>query len=152
MAMAGCGDDGGASGGTGGSADVMPGLWVGSFDGPGSDGWDLCMYVGPSGDVIQAAVSCSLNDGAPFSIELDVRNAGTDPNQQPCSFDVRIRDAVPIRSDGSFSFENDDGVITARIEGEFVADTASGTARASDVPVIESCSLGGWTAAPSNPE
>lgn len=144
----GCGDD---SSGGGGGANVAPGLWVGSFEGPDDAGWNICLYVGPDGDVIQAALSCSLDGGQPFSIDLDVENAGTDPNDQRCSFDVRTTSAVPISNDGSFAFQNDDGVTTVRIEGQFATDTASGTARASGLPIIESCSLDGWTAAPANP-
>ncbi|MEM9730912.1 MAG: hypothetical protein AAF997_20180 [Myxococcota bacterium] len=151
VAAAGCGDGGeDSTGGTGGGPGVTPGLWVGSFDTTDGAGWDVCLYVNETGDALQAAISCGIQ-GGPFSIDLVVQDTGADPNGEACSFDVQTNDSITIRSDGSFAFQNDDGVITSRIEGQFAGGSASGSARASGIPMIESCFLEAWTASPANP-
>lgn len=149
----GCGDDSGGTGGSGGRS-VTPGLWVGqmgTLESP-ADGWALCLYVSADGSKLQAAEACSLDpdDPQPYAVDMQVENRGVTPADQSCGFDIQTVEDVSIGSDGSFLVSIEEGLVTVEIQGMFEKASASGSAVATGIPMIDRCTLTAWSARPAD--
>ena len=142
------------SGGSGGSA-ITPGLWLGgdpasNTDGnPFDTGWAICFHVNEDGTALTPSPDCDIDgqvDGEnPWVIDVSWKDdVGIDRVDEACGATGAFDETVPIE-DNAFDFSTHGAV---RVVGSFEGDTATGTARYSDLGAT--CELvGGWTASPA---
>ena len=77
------------------------------FFGRLADSYELCFYVREDFTALEPSTACDRDGESPYSFNIEV-TGGDDGEGEPCTFDLRVTESIPIDEDGAFTFTETD--------------------------------------------
>lgn len=117
------------------------------FFGRLADTYELCFYVQEDFTALVPSTACDREGITAYSFNIEVEG-GSDGDSEPCSFDIRIGEPIPIDEDGSFQFPEgeSDFQVSGTIAFDSGFDSANGTAGVLLDGTVESLCEVTWSA------